>query len=600
MLPTRFLRPLALALALAGGGSPALAQTGMIPQANPDADQLAQEIRILAVSPQNVPALLRAGELSARLGDSSAAFAFFARAQAVDPANPRILAGRAIALVRLGRPGEALHLFQTAESRGVQMREYAAERGFAYDLLGQPQLAQRDYQLALQTSRDDETLRRYALSLGIGGNADAAMRQLDPLLRRQDRAAWRTRAFILAMNGDIAGAERIASSMMPGNMGTALTPFFRRLAAMTPADRAFAAHFGELSSTPARIADARMAPALAPYTPRQSVQVAHAQPNTRGSAGGRRSRQATPATAPRQPVVRSAAVTPTPAPAPARAEPAPVRATVQPSPSRAPAAAATASPGRGGPIITGSAAERSIEPAPAQLPPAAPRDEREAATAIAAAPARTAETRAPSATATTPEQGSVMAAAALPGPARAGEEDVVLASIIANLTIPAEELQIVTATPVEILPAAPAPRVAAADPAPAPVKAAPRPKPEPKPAVAKEEKKAAAKPEPKPAAKKPEPKAKPDPSRIWVQVASGANEGALPKAWSAAVAKAPAAFKGKSGWSTAAGATNRVLAGPFKNSAEAQAFVNTLAKSGVSAFVVSSEAGQKVTKLGAK
>jgi hypothetical protein len=98
----------------------------------------------------------------------------------------------------------------------------------------------------------------------------------------------------------------------------------------------------------------------------------------------------------------------------------------------------------------------------------------------------------------------------------------------------------------------------------------------------------------------PKTKSEPEPSRIWVQVASGANQGSLNRAWGSAAAKAPAAFKGKTGWSTPVRATNRVLAGPFKTSAEAQAFVNALAKSDVSAFVFTSEPGQKVTKLSAK
>lgn len=171
-----------------------------------------------------------------------------------------------------------------------------------------------------------------------------------------------------------------------------------------------------------------------------------------------------------------------------------------------------------------------------------------------------------------------------------------LASIVANLTIPARELEVVSALPVELPPSTPAAapaRVAAAAPAtPAPTKAAPKPKPE-------AAKPAAAKPDPKPT-KKPEPKAKPEPSRIWVQVASGANEESLSRAWSRVETKAPAAFKGKTGWSLPDRATNRVLAGPFKTKGETQAFVNTLAKSDVSAFVFTSEAGQKATKLAAK
>ena len=215
MKQIRPLRSIALALALAAGSvaAPALAQSGFVPAANPEADQLAQEMRVLAANPRDIRALLEAGNLSARLGDTAAALAFFARAEAIDPTNPGILSGRGSTLVRMERPGEALRLFQGAEAKGLPAREYAADRGFAYDLLGQPVLAQADYKLALQSERDDETVRRYALSLGITGNVEEAMRQLDPLLRKSDRAAWRARAFILAMNDDIPGAERIAASM---------------------------------------------------------------------------------------------------------------------------------------------------------------------------------------------------------------------------------------------------------------------------------------------------------------------------------------------------------------------------------------------------
>src|SRR3546814_18255710 len=68
----------------------------------------------------------------------------------------------------------------------------------------------------LDQGKSDETARRYALSLGISGQKDAAIAILDPLLREQDRAAWRDRAFILAMNGDVDEAEKIAKAMMPG------------------------------------------------------------------------------------------------------------------------------------------------------------------------------------------------------------------------------------------------------------------------------------------------------------------------------------------------------------------------------------------------
>lgn len=232
------------------------------------ADALAAQMRVLGGNPRNLEALIAAGDLSRQVGDLSAALALFARAEAVSPGNPRVLAGRAATLVQLERPGEALAMFQRAEASGLSMDPYRAMRGLAYDLTGQQGYAQRDYRRALELNRDDETLRRLALSLAISGDAREAQTLLDPLLRRSDRGAWRARALALAMNGDLAGAQRIATTMMPG--GAALAGFFARLPSLSPADRAFAVHFGELKASPGRLADARLAPVVAPL-PREPV-----------------------------------------------------------------------------------------------------------------------------------------------------------------------------------------------------------------------------------------------------------------------------------------------------------------------------------------
>jgi hypothetical protein len=88
-----------------------------------------------------------------------------------------------------------------------------------------------------------------------------------------------------------------------------------------------------------------------------------------------------------------------------------------------------------------------------------------------------------------------------------------------------------------------------------------------------------------------------DPSRVWVQVAGGANEATLPRAYAAVKAKAPKLLNGRSAWSAANRATNRVLVGPFDSEDDAQDFVNKLAKADVSAFTFTSEKGQKIEKL---
>lgn len=256
---------LSAALALVLAAVPQAGRAQAIVQPLPgttDADRLADTMRQLASNPRNVDALVRAGELSLGLGDLSGAAALFARAEKVDPRNGRMKAGMASILVRSERPGEALRYFAQAESFGLQPRYFAADRGLAYDLIGEQDRAQRDYRVALRDAPDDETIRRYALSLGISGQRDLALKQLDPLVAKKDRGAWRARAFILAMNKDVRGAETIVTTMMPGAAAQGLQPFFQRLPLLAPADRAFAVHFGEVHTTPQRIADARMTPPL--------------------------------------------------------------------------------------------------------------------------------------------------------------------------------------------------------------------------------------------------------------------------------------------------------------------------------------------------
>lgn len=621
----RFLRWAAFASALAPVASvpPAFAQAA-VATANPDADALAVQIRVLAQDPRDQEALLTAGELSTRLGDTSAALAFYQRAEAVDPSSPRLYAGRGAALVRLERPGEALTLFARAEAAGLPVEAFASDRGFAYDLLGAPQLAQRDYRRALERRQDDETLRRYALSLGITGKPDEAMAVLDPLLRRSDRAAWRARAFILAMNGDVTGAERIAASMMPGNMGLALTPFFRRLPALSVADRAFAVHFGELSPTRGRIADAQLAPPLPAYVPEpKPVAVAAAEPPPAPapapSGRDRRSRRE------RERDEQAAQLAPAvsrPAPAQQTAEstlPAPPRYVapmVQPIPAPAPT---PTPPPASRPVQLASNDVPRPASAPRQAAPqlraAAERDydvADPAASRSSAPPRPEPQPAAPSADAD--DDAAPLSAAPAPPAAQVGQEDKVLAAIVSGITIPASELDLVPVPATRAAPAAAAPGPAAKPAPKPPVKPPAKPdakgkdaatdakakKPDAKgkdAATDTKGKKPDAKGKKAPA--KPDP-AKAEPSRVWVQVAGGADEKSLPTTWKKLVKQAPAAFKGKTAWTTPLRATNRLLTGPFKNADAAQDFVNMLKKAGMTGFVFTSDAGQKIAKLAVK
>ena len=71
---------------------------------------------------------------------------------------------------------------------------------------------------------------------------------IDGQLRRQDRAGWRTEAFVLALTGDPAGADDIARRVMPAPNAAAMSPFFARLAALSPAQKAAAVNFGRFPS----------------------------------------------------------------------------------------------------------------------------------------------------------------------------------------------------------------------------------------------------------------------------------------------------------------------------------------------------------------
>lgn len=582
------------ALPAVAPGAAVTAVPQLMPAPTPNADALAATMRVLGSNPRNVSALLDASELSVRLADIDAAQAFIARAQTVDATNPRIQAARASVLVAMERPGEALRLYDTAERAGVSMTPYLAQRALAYDLTGQPALAQRDYRRALADAPDDETTRRLALSLGVSGQRQEAQALLDPLLRRNDRASWRAWAFVLALAGDQAEAQKIATGMMAA--GSAMTPFFARLPALSPADRAFAVHFGRLTSTPARVADAGMAPG-APNTS-APVRMAAREP---AETPRRASPPVPPPQAPapvqfaaRSPVVQAV---PTPTPAPVQQAPAPT----------APAEGAT----RVAATIPGAPVIVATTPTPAPAAPVAVASAETSVSAVQPAPI----TRAASTLVAPPA--SLAASAPTRTPEVARRNTQMLASIIEGIAVPAAELEV-----------APPPRRAAPEAAPAkPARETPTPA-ETRAARAKavadakaeaaklaETKKAAdakkvadtrkaadakkladAK---KAEAKKPDP-AKEEPQRWWVQVAGGANQSDLSKDWKRVSAKSAAALRGKEAYTTPLRATNRLLTGPFKTQAEAMALVNRLSKEGTSAFAWQSPAGQKISRLAPK
>ncbi len=651
---TRF-PPLRAAVLLLATASPlpAAAQPGAIVQPlTPNADRLSEQMRILGRSPNDVSALVEAGRLSGKLGDADAAMQFLARAEKASPNDPRIRAARGVALVTMERPGEALANFASAERAGVAMTPYLADRGLAYDLLGQGALAQADYRKALGAGADDDVTKRLALSLGIDGDLAGATALLNPLLQKGDRAAWRVRAFVLAMSGDAAGADQIATSMLPG-FAASLSPFFRRLPQLAGADRAFAVHYGRLVPTSERVADARLAPPLpAPVRTAPPVALASAMPSaqpTRTAAVARpltaaqrrveRQQQAEAARVAQAEAVQRAADTRARQLAQARADETARRASLARATADRAAQArrdgdaqllaerqaeqtrlAEATRIEGERIAARQTEERRVaaealaarDRAAQAARPAPPPVQVAAAPIPVVVTDRPAETPPTAVAAPTAIPATSSAAATVA--ARRESNDDVLARIIRNLDIPASELGV--GPPPATAAAPPAPSTLAAD-AEAARRAAVKREADARAAeVARaaearkladasaatakkaaearrlaEEKKAEAAEAARLAKAQ-----RADPERHWVQVAGGANVAGLPAAWDIMAGKAPA-LKGRQAWTTPLRATNRLLTGPFKTDAEAQAFVNTLRKSGVQAFTFTSEVGQKVARV---
>jgi hypothetical protein len=90
---------------------------------------------------------------------------------------------------------------------------------------------------------------------------------------------------------------------------------------------------------------------------------------------------------------------------------------------------------------------------------------------------------------------------------------------------------------------------------------------------------------------------KANPSRYWVQIASGSYKPDLDKEWEVQKGRYGKLLSGKSPWTTPYRSTNRLLVGPFPSRDAAQDFVNDARDKGLSSFPVTTSSGQKVERL---
>lgn len=208
------------------------------------AAQLRAAMIRIARNPDDPEALIDAGHAALLLGDPAAALSFFQRTLTVSPRNGRATAGLASAMVRSENPFEALKLFDQAIKFGVREADIAADRGLAFDLVGNFALAQRDYLLAGRSANPIEADLRRIISLGLSGDTAECERLLTPLLRRNLPSAWRARAFLLAAQGRTEDAFQIVRGFLPPRQADAMKPFLARMEDLTPAQQMAAIHFG--------------------------------------------------------------------------------------------------------------------------------------------------------------------------------------------------------------------------------------------------------------------------------------------------------------------------------------------------------------------
>lgn len=515
----------------------------------------------LARNPQDVGALKEAGQASLELGDAPAAIGFYRRALTIQPADVALKSGLAGAYVLGEDPFTAIDLFDEAERGGPIDPARLADRGLAFDLVGDSLTAQTYYRQSLAAAPSDETLRRFALSQAITRDRKGMDTTLAPLLQKQDKAAWRTRAFGLAIIGQADEAESIARQTMPPDMAAAITAYLRYMPRLTAAQQAAAGNLGRFPRAseiglddPRMAAYSRSRVQVAAATAAPAAQAAKGKRDAKASAG----RVVAAAVPPPEPVVsRETAIASRPA--------APV------APPTVPAQTAAVQPAS--PSFSLPAATPAAQPVLAVREPA-PRLQPVAATP---APARKSATLdeafadlAPPSDIAEPEAGAVDVRAVRFAPATR-KEPVAKEAVAKDKADPKAKVD----------PKAPVDLKAKTDPK---AKADPKTKD----AKAKD-------------AKAKDAKAKPShPSRIWVQIAAGRNKPALAFDWRKFVKEDAAVFKGQKPSVTEWGQTNRLLTGPFASAKEADAFLAKVKKTGrTGAFIWTSPAGQVVDPLAA-
>ena len=573
------------------------------------AGDLNDALRRLARSPRDLSALLDAGEASLAVGDLDAAIGFFVRGQDVAPENGRVMLGLARCFTLQRRPVEALRLFAEAEQAGIAESEMAADRGLAFDLVGDNASAQALYRAALAQGNDPETRRRLALSLAMTGQRADFEATLLPLLQDEDRSAFRARAFGLAILGDADEAVDIAEALMPTDLALRMAPYLRYMPRLTRAQQAAAANLGAF---PRANEIGRDDAAIASYGPSQA-RIARGPDAALTPSGVTMGANASSSAAPVATPAPALALAPAPAPAPERQT-----SQQRPQAERSARTATASDPMartlvRSAPAVAAEPAVPAPRPVPAPFPAPAPTPT-PASTPVALAqstgpaiqlelPSSSEETAVAPATEAparivridpSPEISPGTSADALDRVGSVSEEPVQVAALsVPTVTSPASSMSMQTETAPDPEPSQSVADAFAAFAAAQPV-AVPRPGTAVDITTITPPRERAAPLPPAPEAK---PKPPANPSRHYVQIATGRDRDALKFDWRRISRKADSLLDGKGPFVTKWVEANRLLAGPYPSAAAAREVMNKLKAMEIDSFTFTSDPGQAIDKL---
>ncbi len=206
--------------------------------------ELRQAMLRLGQNRRDVEALIAAGNASLTLNDPEAALNFYMQANDLRPNDGRVNAGMGAALVRAEDPFTALAYFDQAVRLGISERAVAFDRGLAYDLLGNFDRAQQDYQLASTISTSEQITIRRAISLALAGKKKESDQLIRPLLDRNNPAAWRAQTFMLASYGEYEESRRVARSFLTPNVAQRMDRYLKQMPDLTGPQKAAAIHLG--------------------------------------------------------------------------------------------------------------------------------------------------------------------------------------------------------------------------------------------------------------------------------------------------------------------------------------------------------------------